>query len=220
MGSKPEDIVDRTDSLEGVNRIDTSDLKAHDSLAGEHFSPDQVLARLLEGNRVFREEPNRARDLSLTRIQSLFENGQHPYATILTCADSRVAPEHIFMAGLGELFVIRVAGAVAGPVEVASAVYACEHLRTPLLLVLGHTQCGAVAAALASEGGPVAPLTDAVAAAIGDERNPDAATILNTRAAVEALRSCSDLAQLEKEGSLSICGALYHTDDGAVEVLD
>ena len=74
--------------------------------------------------------------------------GQHPYATILSCSDSRVPPELIFDAGFGELFIIRVAGNVLSPEVAGSLQYAGRHLRTPLFVVLGHTRCGAVAAAV------------------------------------------------------------------------
>ena len=74
--------------------------------------------------------------------------GQHPYATILSCSDSRVPPELIFDAGLGELFIIRVAGNVISAEVAGSLQYAGRHLHTPLFVVLGHTNCGAVAAAI------------------------------------------------------------------------
>lgn len=85
------------------------------------------------------------------------------------------------MTGLGELFVIRVAGNVVGPIELASAVYACEHLHTRLLLVLGHTHCGAIKAALDGEAGPVAAITERIAAALGDVRDPYEASVANAR---------------------------------------
>ncbi len=77
------------------------------------------------------------------------KNGQKPYALILCCADSRVPPEHIFSAGIGELFVLRNAGNLVGETEIASMEYAAEHLGTPLILLMGHTHCGAVDSAMA-----------------------------------------------------------------------
>ena len=133
---------------------------ADDFDGDSHVRAREALARLREGNRIYLEALDHKRDLSPDRIRELFENGQRPFATVITCADSRVVPEHIFMAGLGELFVIRVAGNVVGPMELASAVYACEHLHTRLLLVLGHTHCGAIKAALDGEQGSVAAVTD------------------------------------------------------------
>lgn len=85
------------------------------------------------------------------RLQQLAQ-GQYPYATILSCSDSRVPPEHIFDVGLGDLFIVRVAGNVCGEIEIGSLEYAVEHLQTPLLVVLGHTACGAVSAAVQQSG--------------------------------------------------------------------
>lgn len=184
-----------------------------------HVSPDEALRRLKEGNRVYVEALDHERDLSPERIRDLFENGQQPFATVLTCADSRVVPEHIFMTGLGELFVVRVAGNVAGPSEAASAVYACEHLHTRLLLVLGHTHCGAIKAALDGETGPVAALTERIAAAIGSERDPYAASVRNVEAAMADLRAIDELSALERNGDLAIRGAIYHTHCGVVDFL-
>ena len=137
---------DKTTMLVGA------DYTADDYDGDAHVPADAALRRLVEGNRIYVEALDHKRDLSQERIADLFENGQRPFACVITCADSRVVPEHIFMTGLGELFVIRVAGNVVGPIELASAVYACEHLHTRLLLVLGHTHCGAIKAAMGRRG--------------------------------------------------------------------
>lgn len=184
-----------------------------------HVPPDEALARLVEGNRVYVEALDHHRDLSPERVRDLFENGQRPFATIVTCADSRVVPEHIFMAGLGEVFVIRVAGNVVGPTEAASVLYACEHLHTRLLLVLGHTHCGAIKAALDGEAGSLAPITERITAALGSERDPYRASVLNTEAAIDELRALPELAALEHAGRLMVRGAIYHTHCGVVDFL-
>lgn len=184
-----------------------------------HVPPDEALARLVEGNRVYVEALDHHRDLSPERVRDLFENGQRPFATIVTCADSRVVPEHIFMAGLGEVFVIRVAGNVVGPTEAASALYACEHLHTRLLLVLGHTHCGAIKAALDGEAGPLAPITGRIAEALRGERDPYQASVRNTEAAIAELRVLPELAALEHAGRLMVRGAIYHTHCGVVDFL-
>ena len=184
-----------------------------------HVPPDEALARLAEGNRIYVEALDHHRDLSPKRVRDLFENGQRPFATIVTCADSRVVPEHIFMAGLGEVFVIRVAGNVVGPTEAASVLYACEHLHTRLLLVLGHTHCGAIKAALDGEAGPLAPITERITAALGSERDPYRASVLNTEAAIDELRALPELAAFEHAGRLMVRGAIYHTHCGVVDFL-
>ncbi len=192
---------------------------ADDFNADSQVSAEEALARLRVGNRSYVEALDHKRDLSPERIRDLFERGQQPFATVIACADSRVVPEHIFMAGLGELFVIRVAGNVVGPIELASAVYACEHLHTRLLLVLGHTHCGAIKAALDGEAGPVGAITKVIAEALGDVSDPFEASVRNTQAALAALRQSPELARLEAEGTLALQGAIYHTHCGVVDFL-
>ena len=193
---------------------------ADDYEVDAHVSAEEALQRLKGGNRIYVEALDHERDLSPARIQELFEKGQRPFACVITCADSRVVPEHIFMTGLGELFVIRVAGNVVGPTERASAVYACEHLHTRLLLVLGHTHCGAIKAALDGERGPVAAITDRIAAALGDVHDPYEASVLNTQASVAALRESEELRHLEEVHDLAILPAIYHTHCGVVDFLE
>lgn len=159
-------------------------------------------------------------DTSLERIAELYEYGQSPFAVVITCSDSRVVPDHMFMTSLGDLFVIRVAGNVVGEVELASAVYACEHLHVKLLLVLGHTRCGAVKAAM--EGGAsgcVASITDKIRVAIGEERDPYEASVLNVRAGIAALEASDELMELARGDGLEIKGAIYHTHSGEVDFL-
>lgn len=185
------------------------------------ISAEEALARLKHGNHDFLTLRQHKPDTSLERIEELFEYGQSPYAVILTCADSRVVPEHMFMASLGDLFVIRVAGNVVGDAELASAVYACEHLHVKLLIVLGHTRCGAVEAAM--EGGAtgaVCALTDRISAAIGDERDPYEASVKNVRASIAALEASDELMALARHDGLVIKGAIYHTHSGRVDFLD
>src|SRR4051794_18192765 len=111
---------------------------------------DEALARLKAGNERFIRGESRAAALQKESLADLAK-GQRPYATILGCSDSRVPPEWIFDAGVGELFVVRVAGNVLSPEVAGSLQYAGSHLRTPLFVVLGHEGCGAVAGALASK---------------------------------------------------------------------
>ncbi len=184
-----------------------------------HVPAAEALARLKHGNRIYVEALDHERDLSPERIAELFEHGQRPFACVITCADSRVVPEHIFMTGLGELFVIRVAGNVVGPLELASAVYACEHLHTRLVLVLGHTHCGAIKAALDGEAGPVAAITERIARALGGTSDPYEASVVNARAAAAELTASPELARLAADEGLEIRCAVYHTHCGVVDFL-
>ena len=204
---------DKTTMLVGA------DYTADDYDGDAHVPAAEALQRLREGNRIYVEALDHERDLSPERIADLFENGQRPFACVITCADSRVVPEHIFMTGLGELFVIRVAGNVVGPIELASAVYACEHLHTRLLLVLGHTHCGAIKAALDGEAGPVVAITERIAAALGEVRDPYEASVANARAAAAELAASPELTLLVAEHDLDIRVAIYHTHCGVVDFL-
>src|ERR1043166_3354908 len=111
---------------------------------------DEALARLIAGNERFLRGENQHASVPRETLADLAK-GQQPYATILGCSDSRVPPEWIFDAGLGELFVIRVAGNILSPEVAGSLQYAGSYLETPLFVVLGHEGCGAIAAALATK---------------------------------------------------------------------
>lgn len=192
---------------------------------------EAALERLRQGNEAFLATDANDGDTSLATVKRLFEEGQVPFACVVSCADSRVVPEHIFMTGLGELFCIRVAGNVVGGMELASCVYAAEHLRVPLILVMGHTHCGAIEAAIESAasdaGGADAPAADdalqplvgAIAASIGDERDPYAASVANTKAAVQVLLDEPSIKMLQDSAGLAVRGAVYHTHSGRVEFL-
>src|SRR5512143_3164016 len=117
-------------------------------MSGKHkISAEEALQRLKDGNERFLRGEAHLPGLTRETLTEL-TRGQHPFATILGCSDSRVPPEWIFDAGLGELFVVRVAGNVLSPEVAGSLQYAGVHLQTPLMVVLGHEGCGAIQAAL------------------------------------------------------------------------
>ncbi len=120
------------------------------SLFAQHkdeFSNNQQLKSLFEGNERFVSNNLSTKDYKKELKEVI--NGQHPYAIIVSCSDSRVPPEIIFDESIGKLFIIRVAGNVIDPVTLGSIEYAAEHLHTPLLMILGHESCGAVNATIA-----------------------------------------------------------------------
>ena len=115
-------------------------------------SADEALKRLRDGNERYTAEKPTAAQRSTKASRAALAKSQSPYAIILTCSDSRVPPELLFDSGLGELFVIRVAGNIPDPVVLGSIEYAAEHLGTPLVMVLGHERCGAVTATVDTKG--------------------------------------------------------------------
>jgi carbonic anhydrase len=146
---------------------------------------------------------------------------------VLSCADSRVPPELIFDQGLGDLFTVRVAGNIVDDVILGSLEYAAEHLHVPLIIVLGHTGCGAVKATI--EGGEpnthIEALVKAIRPAV-EQASHEAGALMenavrdNVRIAVKQLEQSNPiLAELVRHGKLQIRGAVYHLDTGAVEFL-
>ncbi|MBI5593138.1 MAG: carbonic anhydrase [Deltaproteobacteria bacterium] len=119
---------------------------------GTGMSPDDALQKLMDGNKNYVENKLTNAAMSDAATRASLSKSQKPYAIILACSDSRVPPEIIFDKGLGEIFVVRVAGNVPDPVVLGSIEYAAEHLGTPLIVVLGHERCGAVTATVDSKG--------------------------------------------------------------------
>src|SRR5262245_45865014 len=185
-----------------------------------------VLSELKAGNQHHQRHQYTHPHESAARQQELTK-GQSPHAVILACADSRVAPEIVFDQGLGDLFVVRVAGNIATDSEIASIEYAAEHLHTPLVVVMGHQSCGAVGAAI--EGGTppghlptlVAQIQPAVVEARKLKGDLSANAVrLNVERVVTKLRTSQPvLAHLVAEGKLRIVGAVYALDSGRVEWL-
>ena len=186
-------------------------------------SADAVLLELKAGNDHHVGKRYQHPHQSAARQREL-ATGQSPHAIILSCADSRVAPEIIFDQGLGDLFDVRVAGNVAGDTELASIEYAAEHLHTPLLVVMGHQKCGAVTAAAESgeaEGhlpALLAFIKPAVASARGRSGDlVENAVRINVENVVRQVRGSKPLlAGLVEHGGLTVVGAVYALDTGRV----
>lgn len=185
------------------------------------LSAGEALERLRQGNLRYLQTETNPGDVSpVSRLRTAKE-GQQPYAIILCCSDSRVVPEHIFSAGLGELFVIRVAGNVIDDHQLGSIEYAAGHLNARLILVLGHTGCGAVDAAIAGGAdGYIRYITDEILLAIGTEKDDYRACCRNVRHSMEQILESPVIHGLERERHLQIAGAMYHTDSGLVEFLE
>lgn len=178
-----------------------------------------LIERLRAGNRRYRSG-EKAGNLSAAARLETAEHGQHPAAIVIACSDSRVIPEAIFDAGIGELFTIRVAGNVLDRHQLGSIEYAAAHLQCKLILVLGHTGCGAVQAALSGGGeGYIQYITDEILLAVGEERDPDRACRLNVTHAVETIRRAFRDHPEIPSANLHIRGAVYDIRSGEVDWL-
>lgn len=186
-------------------------------------SADTVLRELKAGNDHHLAKRYQHPHQTASRQREVAQ-GQHPHAIVLSCADSRVAPEIILDQGLGDLFDVRVAGNVASDAELASIEYAAEHLHTPVLVVMGHQKCGAVTAAaepgeaeghLPSLLAMIRPAVDKARTQPGDLI--ENAVRINVENVVRQIRlSTPVLAALVDRGELTVAGAVYSLDTGKV----
>lgn len=198
------------------------------------LNADEALKRLREGNRRFVADEDTGALAHGARRASLV-NGQEPFAIILSCADSRVPAELVFGQGLGDLFVIRVAGNVVAPSQVGSVEFAAARFGTRLVVVMGHTQCGAITATLESLAGTPSPshnlqdIVDRVRPAVVPlleanltrEDLVRAAVRANVRASVSHLRHGSPLLErLIQQDGLQVVGSEYSLETGVVDFFD
>jgi len=203
------------------------------SSGGSSVTADEALNKLKEGNIRFVSGKQSHAGCDLGTVKTL-AGGQKPYAIILTCSDSRVSPELMFDAGLGELFVVRVAGNITDPALIGSVEYAAEHLGTPLVMVLGHEKCGAVKATVDSKGkaeGNIGAIVKAIAPALTKTK---AAKKVSEKDGAQFAEAVADenitlvksnltkqskiLKHLVESNKLKIVAAKYHIDNGDVEI--
>ncbi len=190
------------------------------------FSADQALADLMAGNKRYVAARLTYPNQTVARRAEVAK-GQHPFAVILGCADSRVPPEIIFDQGLGDLFVIRVAGNVVDDVVMDSIEYAAEHLGVQLIVVLGHTRCGAVDATVkgGEAAGHIRSLVEAIRPAVEKAKGQPGdlltnAVKANVEMVVDRLKSSKPiLAESVEAGRLKIVGARYDLESGVVEII-
>jgi carbonic anhydrase len=187
------------------------------------LTPDDALKTLMDGNARFMAGRLTSFQEDLTLLAQKTAEKQEPFAAILSCADSRVPVEILFDQTIGHVFVIRVAGNVATPEIIASAEYGAAVLGTRLLMVLGHSACGAVTAAIAGKAVPgqisalYAPLRPAV-----DQAGPDPDGVVRANARIQAsiLRNASPvIADLAGQGKVKVVAAHYDITTGAVSLL-
>jgi len=197
------------------------------SICQEHaaISGDAALQKLIDGNKRYAAAQLTHPDQSKERITEVTK-GQHPFAIILGCSDSRVPPEIIFDQGIGDLFIIRVAGNITDNAALGSIEYAVEHLGVKLIVVLGHEKCGAVDATVKGGEAPghIKYLVDAIKPAVEKAKNQngdllDNAIKNNVEIVVNQLKSSTPILKEAVEKGLEIIGARYDLDEGTVMIL-
>lgn len=194
------------------------------------ISPDVALQMLDKGNARYAADTPLHPRLNQDRRTSTAMKGQQPFATVLSCSDSRVPVELLFDSGIGDIFVIRVAGNVVGNSELGSIEYAVGHLATPLLVLMGHTKCGAVSAVL-KEGllpGNLRGLSEKILPAAeqvkknasgltGDQLVTEAVKANIWKAIEDTLNSCDLIRNKVEAGALKVVGAMYDIHTGKIE---
>lgn len=205
--------------------------QGHHASEAKGPTPDQALHRLIEGNARFTAgkagHPNQD-----TARRAALASGQTPFAAIVGCSDSRVSPELVFDQGLGDLFVVRVAGNVVDADVAGSVEYAVEHLHTPLVLVLGHQKCGAVIAALLPQSereketkdiqavlNRIQPALKDVDSHLSEEQRLVASIEANARQSMKILAALPRLSSGIADKSLRIACAVYELSTGKVNFL-
>lgn len=207
-------------------------------------TPDEALQKLMDGNQRYVENQMTGTKLCDLGTRTSLAKSQKPYAIILSCSDSRVPPEIIFDKGLGEIFVVRVAGNIPDPVVLGSVEYAAEHLGSPLIMVLGHERCGAVTATVDSKGKSTgSPNIDAIVKTIApnvktavkdcdvckddkkcaDTKKSDfVECVISTNAktvAANLTKKSKILSHMLHEKKIRIVAAKYDLDDGKVTLI-
>ena len=213
-------------SLVGMNQFARSADPTHPDQPS--VAPAEAISKLKEGNGRYTSGSLQHPGQTAERRTELAKT-QHPFATIISCSDSRVPPEIVFDQGLGDLFIVRVAGNVINDEGLGSVEYSVDHLGTRLILVLGHQSCGAVQAAretIAAKGkapGHIQSLVTAIKPAVEATAKDDldATVKANVKNVVQALRSSTPILKAEVDsGKIQVVGGYYSLDTGAVTFLD
>jgi carbonic anhydrase len=198
---------------------------ADPAMVKANMSAARALQLLLDGNRRFvtgrMEHPNQSPDR-----RGEVAKGQHPFAAVLSCSDSRVPPEIIFDRGLGDLFVVRVAGNVATDLTIESLDYSVKHLGVRVVMILGHTKCGAVTAAVLGheEEGDVGPMLTELQPVVdeskGEAGDPvENAIRQNVLYVMKKVANAPEFQPMIKGGELKIIGGIYDLETGKIEML-
>ncbi len=187
------------------------------------MTPEIALQKLVDGNQRFSQDESLHPDRTSERRDEL-KTLQQPFACIVGCSDSRVSPEIIFDQGIGDLFIVRVAGNVIGPLELDSIDYSAIYLHSSIVVVLGHENCGAIDAVLkgtTKDIEAVAKLLQPAAQATKDQKGNRLEDTIkaNVRLVVEQLKKTRVISQYIKEKKLTVVGGYYNFHTGLVELL-
>ncbi|MEH2110379.1 carbonic anhydrase [Nostoc sp.] len=195
------------------------------STSAESLNPDAALQKLIEGNQRFVNHHPQYPDQSELRLHEVAQ-AQHPFATILSCADSRVPAEIVFDQGIGDIFDVRIAGNIATHEAIGSIEYAVVLLGSPLLMVMGHERCGAVTAAVKKESlpGDISTFVKAIKPALKRVKDQagdavENAVVANVQYQIERLQRSKLLTEQVRSGKLKIVGGRYDLDTGRVNII-
>jgi carbonic anhydrase len=218
-------MVTAGDLLWQVEQAKAAGLPNGSSATPQSLNADGALQKLIEGNQRFVQHKPQYPDQSAARLQEVAQ-AQHPFATILCCADSRVPTEIIFDQGIGDIFDVRVAGNIVTPETLGSIEYAVMLLGTPLLMVLGHERCGAVTAAVQNGSllGEIGSFVKAIKPAVKRVKDQpgdavENAVVANVQYQIERLKRSQLLTEQIKSGKLKIVGGRYDLDTGSVTMI-
>jgi len=197
-------------------------MRTQTKITQDNLSPKDAHNILVEGNKRFTQNLKAQRDLQAQVLAT--STGQYPFAVILSCIDSRVPAELVFDQGIGDVFSARVAGNVINEDILGSMEYACKVAGSKIVVVMGHSKCGAVTAACKHvELGNITTLLDKIQPAVKaiDEEMSDAkvekVAAMNVKLSIEKIRQESSiLSEMEKNGEIEIVGAMYNVTDGTV----
>jgi carbonic anhydrase len=182
---------------------------------------NELVERLMKGNEAYISGKTNAADISQDVREIAAKNGQTPYAVVLTCSDSRVPPEHIFSAGIGELFVVRTAGLTISNFDIGSIEYGVKYLGAKLVVVMGHTRCGAVAAAFEGKHleGHVADVIADIRPAIMEAKETAEAENLNIERTYKKIMESNVIRDLAEMSKVEVIKAKYDLDTGKVDFI-
>lgn len=225
--------ISNTNNTNTANNNNTNNINNTNNTSGVYKRTEIITGSseakqlLVDGNKRYVSGNVLPKDISDNRKKELSTNGQHPFAVVVSCSDSRVPPEVIFDEGIGDIFVVRNAGNVIDPVTLGSIEYGAEHLNAPLILVLGHESCGAVKATVdgGEPAGSIGSIVEQINPSLQKVRDTGVTgTSLyeqtadeNIRNSINAIASSPVIKTLIDEGKVKIEGAKYHIQTGDVE---